>query len=111
MTRPDTVSLIGSTGLALLSEGLWVWSWLIATGEPALPARAIWVWPIIWAGCTIAAWTFGVVAQKLTVPGTKGGALACGMLSELFARVLLLGVPLLVCFFAGLSVLAARSAG
>jgi hypothetical protein len=33
------------------------------------------------------------------------------MLSELLSRVLLLGVPLLMCFFAGLSVLASGSTG
>ena len=111
MTRPDTVSLIGSAGLAVLSESLWVWSWLIATGNPALPARAIWVWPIVWVGCTLAAWGLSAVAQKLTAPGSMGGVLACGMLSELFGRVLLLGVPLLMCVFAVLSVLASRSEG
>ena len=74
-----------------------------------MPARAIWVWPIVWVACTITAWGLGVAAARLTVPGREGAALAGGMLSELFERVLLLGVPLLMCFFAGLSVLAARS--
>jgi len=111
MTRPDTVSLLGSAGLALLSEGLWLWSWLAATGDPALPARAIWVWPIVWVGCTMAAWGLGAAAARLTAPERQGVALAGGMLSELFARVLLLGVPLLMCFFAGLSVLASKSGG
>jgi hypothetical protein len=109
MTRPDTVSLMGSTGLAALAQGLWVWSWLSASGAPALPAAAVWAWPMVWVTCGLGAWGLSALATRWTQPGTQGAPLAAGMLSELLSRVLLLGVPLLMCFFAGLSVLASAS--
>lgn len=107
MTRPGNAALAASLGLALVGEALWLWSWSAAIGDPLLPARAVWVWPLVWVGCTASAWALTISAARLTRPGIRGFALAGGLISDLLGRVLLLGVPLLMCFFAAASVLAA----
>ena len=98
-----------SIALGAVAQVLWLWSWLVAVGAPALPARAIWVWPIVWAICAGSAWGLSVAGNALTKEGTQGLALAGGLISTLLARVLLVGVPLLMCFFAAASVMAATA--
>ena len=99
-------TLLVSLALAGAGEGLWVLSWVLAEGEPLLPARAIWVWPLSWVvslgvGSALAWWAPGATGRDM-----RGMALVGGMLAQLVSRVLVLGVPLLVLFFAAASVVA-----
>ncbi len=100
--------LAGSTILAALAEGLWLWSWCTVQGEPRLPAQAVWVWPLAWMGCVVLGAALAWCAKAGTQPGRQGTALAVGMLAGLFARMLLFGTPLVVAFFGAASVLVAR---
>ena len=95
-----------SGGLFAVGEALWVTSWLVAESAPLLPVRALWVWPLCWGLCTGTAVGLRSLSKRLTAPGSRDGALAGGLLADLFARVMLLGLPLLVIFFAGASVVA-----
>jgi hypothetical protein len=98
--------LILSSGLFAAGEALWVLSYLLAESSPLLPARAIWVWPLTWGLCTGIAVGLRSLAGRLTKPGTRDGKLAGGLLADLFGRTMLLGLPVLVIFFAGASVVA-----
>lgn len=99
-------TLLLSLALAGGGEVLWVLSWMRAEGAPLLPARAIWVWPLTWAVCLGVASALAWWAPRATAPDMRGMALAGGMLAQLLSRVLVLGVPLLVLFFAAASVVA-----
>ena len=95
-----------SFALAGAGEGLWILSWIRAEGEPLLPARAIWVWPLSWVVCLGVGSALAWWAPRVTGRDMHGMALAGGMLAQLLSQVLMLGVPLLVLFFAAASVVA-----
>jgi hypothetical protein len=104
-TRISRIELLLSLLLAGGGEVLWLMSWMRAQGAPQLPARAIWSWPLSWVACLALGCALSWFASKATTQGMQGMALAGGMMAQLLSRVLVMGVPLLVLFFAVASLL------
>ena len=98
MIRRHLKTIAWSGVLATCAEALWLWSWLAATGAPQLPATAIWLWPVAWVSGT------GIATTLLHVGDGRTSAMA--MCCTLVGRVLALGLPMVVVFFALASVFA-----
>ncbi len=108
LVSPRGITLT-SAAAACVAEGLLVVAWWRFADDPASRglAMALWVWPLSWLTCAAVGWLCLWLARRWD-EGPFGVSWRTSM-CDLFARALLLGVPVVVCGYAALMALVAWS--
>ncbi|MCH2142345.1 MAG: hypothetical protein MK077_05050 [Phycisphaerales bacterium] len=98
-----------SVAAACVAEGLLAVAWWRFAEDPSARglSLALWVWPLSWLGCLVLGWICLWLARRWD-DGPFGVGWSTSM-CDLFARALLLGVPLVVCGYAALMAIVAWS--